>query len=238
MAFGLSINNPSGQLVLSSDGITYGYIGKATLVAVGGSTITTNSHYAGNSTYTITWAGDLVVALPVKTAGTSKLLSLTKVGSVWTIEVHSGNGSLDADGFEVEAETEVFCFGSPVAVSGYGMALYDAAGVLAGDLSRMPIPVKALLSMAAGATSWSIPSGMTKPALIGWPFDEKDTSTGSAPNITNTYYLRGWRWDTGAGTVVRELYLHERELFTDATTFVHDTIGKIDAVLIEANGLT
>lgn len=243
MGYGISCTNPSNELTFSSDGLTYGYIGKATLSSVTqpqAGVDGTPFLQTGFSTYTITWPGDILVALPAKAISVnslSRLVNITQAGSTWTITVHNGDGTVDGQGFQNQASTEVFVFGRPTSVSGYGMALWDAAGSLSADLSRRPIPVKSRIQLAGGTTSWAMPGGMVKPLVIGWPADERQSgSPGPGPSKTNRFFLGGWWWDSANGLLKRSHYLDNRSV-DDTQQGNLTTFLPIDAILIEGNAL-
>lgn len=235
MSFGLKTYNNSNELTISSDGLVYGYIGQASLSSVAQATGNSIVKTFGRSTYTITWAGDIIVALPVKTNGTTALISMSQAGSTWTITVHKGNGTLDANGFDIQEATQVYVFGRPTAVSGFGLALYNAAGNLSADLTRQPLTYKARLSIAANGIDWTPPT-TTTPAIIGSPSDRNITSVSEAPFFINRFQARGWQKNNSTGKIERNIF-QQRWLKEDGAETAVDIIRSIDAILIEANGL-
>lgn len=228
--------NPSGQLTLSGDGITYSYVGRATLSSVSQAGGNTTSKGSGGSTYTVNWAGDVLVALPVKSNGTTALTNLTRSGDTWTIVVHKGNGSFDADGFDVQEATEVYVFGAPAANATSTFMLYDINGVPCADLSRRPLTYKERISMSASTLEWAASIGAATPAIIGWPQDYNVTSASAAPSFINRTFARGWQL-SNTGTVLRNTFL-TRWVREDGGATPVDTIRPIDAMLIEVAGLT
>lgn len=225
--------NASGELTLSADGITYGFIGRAALVSVGqagGGSVTRGS---GSSTYTITWAADIIVALPVKANGTTALVNTVRSGDTWTITVHKGSGAFDADGFDVQEATEVYVFGAPVPGTLSTFNLFDVNGVVCADLSRQPLTYKGIISMGAGVVSAAMPSASV-PAIVGFPTDRQVTSASAAPQFIVREYSRGWQ--LSGGTIQRNPYV-TRWLRQDGGASPVDTIQPVNAILIEAAGL-
>lgn len=237
MAYGLACYNGSDQLTLSSDSFTYGYIGKAAhSVTVSPGTDPVIA-YNGYSEYTITWAADIIVALPVLTDALTALISVSQAGSVWTVRVFCSGGSVDSFGFDSQRTTEVFVFGRPTAVSGYGLALYDASGQLTGDLSRRPLAVSEFKEF--GSTDVLRPlTGYTKPAIIGGDTTETQESTGPSGGVwIHKRSEGGWRWDSGGTQLGRGTYQTER-LQEDIPLANTITRYAVDAIIIEASGLT
>lgn len=234
MTFLASVTNPGNELVFSGDGITYSYIGRASFVKVSQATTGTILKINGVSTYTITWPGDILVALPVKANGTTSLINATRAGSIWTILVHKGTGAIDANGFDIEEATEVYVFGAPGAVSGYGGWLYDADGNCVADLSRIPLTWRGRLAMATNVDTWSLPGAVGIPAIVGWPMDRNVTSVRNPPFFINRYMARGWQ--LVGDDVVRYIYL-ERWVREDGGASPVNIIRPIDAILIDASNL-
>ena len=237
MPYGITCYNNGGQLTLSSESVTYGYIGKATHVSTvpAGSTGTDDGN--GYTTYTINWAGPIVVALPVLTNATTALLGMTQSGSTWTISVFCSGGSVDSLGFDTQRVAEVFVFGRPVSVSGYGMALYNAAGQLTGDLSRRPLANGQFIEF--GATDVLRPlTGYTKPAFIGSDTTEVKSTAGPTGGLwTNRERSGGWLWDSGGTQLGRPTYQSLR-IREDQISVNSTTRWPVDVIIIEANGLT
>jgi hypothetical protein len=229
--------NASGELTMSFDGTTYGYIGKATLSSVGQASGGSITKVAGNSVYTIAWAADIIVALPVKANGTTALRNVSLSGGIWTITVHKGNGSFDANGFDIQEATEVYVFGAPVAGTDSIFMLYNANGVACADLSRRPLTYKSRVSIAANVLNWTLPGGVTTPAIVGTPSDRNITSVISSPQFINRYQARGWQLNTGTGKIERNVF-QNRWFKEDGGATPEDTIRSIEAILIDANGLT
>lgn len=234
MTYLARITNPGSELVFSGDGITYSYIGRASLVSVAQASGGSVTKGRGVSTYTITWPGDILVALPVKSNGTTSLINTTRSGSTWTILVHKGTGAVDANGFDIEEATEVYVFGAPGAVSGYGAFFFDAAGACVADLSKIPLTWRGRLTMAANVDTWALPGAVGVPAIVGWPMDRNVTSVSDAPFFINRYQARGWQ--LSGGNVVRYIY-QDRWLREDGGASPVDIIRPIDAILIDASNL-
>lgn len=243
MGYGITMTNGSNGLTLSSDGRVYGYLGQATHVQtiqppgpMSGTLGWPNLGECGYSVYTFTWAGSIVVAVPAKTNGTTAVLEMFQTGSVWTIYVHKGTGATNAIGFDVQEVTQVYVFGMPTAASGYGVAVYNSAGTLTGDLSRRPFAFDRYLSFAANVGSASF-SGLTTPAVVGMPIWQQNAVQPYDETFNdNRIYYGAWRWNSTSGLLLRQLFLYtfERdELDIGGTNLMPAT----SAILIEANGL-
>lgn len=237
MGYGLRFENGSGGLTLSSEGQTYGYIGQATYVSIlQPPTGVTLAESSGYSTYTIDWPGQIIVALPVKTNGGTALLDMQQSGSTWTITVHKGTGSLNSLGFDVEEATEVYVFGRPTSVSGWGVALYNQAGVLTGDLSRRPLTFDRYLTFAANVVNASF-SGLSIPAVIGqatW-YETVSLPYDSTFN-DNRQYWGAWKWNSTLGILQRTTfqYYYDRSVdFIGGSTF----LPAVNAIVMDASSL-
>lgn len=234
MGYGITTLNTSGGLTLSSDGRTYGYIGQASLSSVTQPPTGVSIGENGYSTYTITWAGDIVVALPIKTNGSTALISQSQVGSTWTILVHKGTGALNSLGFDVQESTQVYVFGAPVSAPAYGMVLYNASGALSADMTRRPLTFDQYLTFAASASTASF-SGMTTPAVIGAnPWEQQTSIPFDATFYDNRNYYGSWKW--GTGVLQRNLFQTYYERSVDSWAY-SNLIPACGAILIEANGL-
>lgn len=234
MGYGITTYNDSGGLTLSSDGRVYGYIGRATHVSTQQPPTNVNIAENGYSTYTINWAGDIIVALPVKTNGSTSLLYQTRSGNTWTILVHKGTGSLNSLGFDVEEATEVYVFGAPTSTPSYGMALYNASGVLTADMTRRPLTFDKYLTFPSNTTTLAF-SGITTPAVIGINRREELTNL----PIDSTFYAnRTYKgaWRVEAGTLRREWFQTYYERSTDQQAASVST-PMSNVVLIEASSL-
>lgn len=227
--------NAGGELTLSADGITYSFIGRAALSTIsqaGGSTKVKNH---GGSSYTINWDADIIVALPLKTNGSTALTGTSKSGSTWTIGVHKGNGTFDANGFDVQEATEVYVFGAPVPGSLSMANLFDVNGVVCADLSRQPLTYKGIVSMGANVINAAIPAA-TVPAIVGAPCDYKVTTVQSGAFYRNRIIARAWQLNSSTGRLERNETVRTW-LEDDGGYSPVDEINPIDAILIEASGL-
>jgi hypothetical protein len=229
--------NASGGLTFSSDGVTYSYIGRATqssLVQPGAGSV---SRSAGQSIYTIEWAGDIVVALPVKANGVTALLSTTKSGTTWTINVFKSNGTADSQALDAQEWTEVYVFGAPPAGASSVFMLYDASGNPVADLSRRPLTYKSLLHMNSGVIQWTPPALATVPAVLGWPVDYKANT--SRIGLTSFYnsWVYSYGWQLGANGVIQRNAFAIRWAQDDGGTSPVDIINAIDAIYADVSGL-
>lgn len=196
MTYGLQVLNDSGELVMHNRGAIFGYIGRATHVGTTQAAYQGNDKFIGYTTYQIVWNAPILVALPLVAGYRTRLQGMSQSGSTWTITVSHTTGGTDAEGFRTQYATTVYVFGRTTGASGFGVALYDAAGNILGDLSRPPIRAGHRIQFTGTETQIARPTGYTAPAVIGWPFDERREATGSAPNIINRRYTYGWTVDS------------------------------------------
>lgn len=244
MGFGIQTVNTSGELTLSSEGYLLSYLGKATHVSTTSYSGDASSSALGFSTYSFTSSTPIVCAIGLKASGQSGAFveRLSVSGTTWTIIVRdcsastegpSGGGSF----WEQRTDSDVYVFGLP-SPPAWGAAIYNSAGAFAGDLTRLPLTIRARVALASSATSLTIPS-VTKPAVIGNPNSRHslstDTHSGPTPWI-NTHYVGSWQWN-GSTTLSRvdvlKTYDHD-----DGGIPVTTVIDPTSALLIEANGLT
>lgn len=240
MGFGFrAFNTSPGWLTLSSDGATYGYIGKATYVST---TPAGTSHvwsFGGYSTFTINWPADIIVAVSVtKNTGGTRLESMQYSGGTWTIKVYSGlNTSSSIGFFDQDSSVEVFCWGRPVSVSGFGMAMYDSSGALSADLSRPPLVFNYSIAQGAGVTSSWIPA-YTKLAVIGMPdYMEQFTSYRPGAKWINARNLGAWLWNGSGGSSLDRVQRQVEYWEDDGGVTPSVDTGTCSALLIEASGL-
>lgn len=234
MGYGLFIKNPAGELVIGTEGITYGYLGQATFVSTTAPGTTANSSM-GYSTYTFAFAGNILVALPLNTTGTCALLGMGQSAGVWTISVHQSDGTTNSAGFDNEtAPAAVYVFGAPESTpSGWGMNLFDAAGTICARLDRQPPAIRGRVQMSSSVASMAMPT-VTTPAIIGGTADRSTSGIAAGVNWDNHYYARGWK--LSGSTLVRQIYQTERAL-EGASAGSTNFINPVNAILIEADGL-
>lgn len=209
---GLRTVNANGELTLSADGITYGFIGKATHTATYQATAQgEHSRSNGFSTYTIVWPGDILAAAIVKDMFATRVSGATRSGDTWTINVINANRNVSPDGqFYQEEATEVYVFGAPLAVSGHGLALFSEQGVLTADLSRPPLTLRGVILMEASVSTWAMPTGVVKPAVLGVPSGFSFSYIGSGTQIYRNGLEYGWGWNPGLTRVERNSFLASR----------------------------
>lgn len=235
MGFGITTFNDNGGLTLSSDGKVYGYIGKATYVSTLQPPTNVNIAENGYSTYTISWAGDIVVALPVKTNGNTSLLYKSQTGNVWTILVHKSTGVLNSLGFDVQEQTDVFVYGAPLTAPAYGLTLYSSNGTLSADMTRRPFTFDKYLTFPANTTTLPL-TGITVPAVVGVNRRRELTNLPiDATFFANRTYSGAWRIESGS--LRREWFQSYYERSTDQQAASVVTPAS-NCVIIEASGLT
>ena len=239
MAFGLSTSNNSNELTLSSDGLLFGYIGRATFQSLVANETTTADAFSGYSIYTITWPTDIVVAIGLDVgAGRVAFRSQTQSGSTWTITVYRTGNTLDGLGFYDQAAANVYVWGLPTTVSGFGMAIYNAAGVLTGDLTRRPLVAAARIAMPSTVTSIPMPA-VSVPAMIGDAGRSQNQSVRPGASFWINRRRHGaWQWDTSPvpPQLVRTTFQREYSQ-EDGGIPVTNVVIDTNALLIEAAGL-
>jgi hypothetical protein len=238
MSYGLQCVNAGNELTFSSDGYVYGYIGKAVLQSITPPGTDPIGASCGFSTYTIEWPGDIIVAvgLPSNGLGT-RLNSRSKVGTTWTITVFNILfGAADSLGFRPQVAADVYVWGLPTTTPPYGLAIYNAAGVLAGDLSRRPLSFNERVVIPGSDLSTSI-QPYTAPAVIGYTGGWRGTSVFDSPFWINRIFTGAWMWESGLGLLSRPM--RQTVYFRDdGPAAVFDAAHASNALLLEASGLT
>lgn len=233
MSYGMSCSNNNGELTLSSDGVLFGYIGKASWV----STTQPTATLAGYSTYTIDWPGSILPAAAIATnLGGALILGYSRSGSTWTIDVYHSSGSTNAQGLWLQSATTVYVWGMPVSVSGYGAALYNASGALSADLTRQPLFFKSRYEFAAYSTDLAM-TGVSTPAVIGTSLCIKRTTVKIGSTWTNRVFRGAWMWDTTNNLLTRALPQTEYYPGEDAAGINSITQPATQALLIEGSTL-
>ena len=201
--YGLQIVNPSGTLVLSSDAFGLYYAGKATYVAdvvqgdMNQSTNGSSGYGAGNfyisyKTYTFSSSAACAFAVAVDSSTVTAIVQIVFASGVYTITVAKSSGAAGSHGFKTQNAAEVYAFIRAGSVSGaYGLALYDSAGTLAWDLTRLPLFMREAVNFSAGTTTSVAYTGTyTKMGVFGPIMSHVDTQVLiSAP--TGTYNVDG-----------------------------------------------
>lgn len=237
MSYGMMLENNGNELTFSDAGHVYSFVGRATLVSVTQPGTDSANSSAGFSTYTVDWAADITVALAVKSNGTSKINSVSRVGNTWTITVFKSTGTTNALGLHVQEATEVFVFGAPLpATTGvWGVFIFDDAGTLTGDLSRQPLTFKGRINVDA-FTNWARPAGSYVPAIVGAPPGGSRTATNEGGFYRIREFEVGWRL-TGDGTAVYQDLFLSRYLRDDAPGDTYTRRAQSLALLIDVTGL-
>ena len=181
MTYGLQIVNPSGELVISSDGVGYKYLGVATLSVSASSTL---DYYSGGSgappggepygqvtpyTYMITVPEGTVYPVVGVKVTTTTLVEVVETWQVMTtlfIRVNSVNisGADDITTVSFSAPTiYVFCQHSAADSNHmYGMNLYNASGVLTFSSNVCPLFVNQHIDFSESDSSSSYVTGYTR----------------------------------------------------------------------------
>lgn len=232
MTYGISIVNGNNRLVLSSDGIVPGYIGKASLV----STVQHGLEDHGYSTYTINHAGPIIPVIQLVENRTVFLRSMSQAGSTWTLTVYcGGSGAFSTNGFETQFAADIFVWGIPTSVSGYGAAIYNAAGDLVGDLLQRPLIPRQKISWDSTTVSEAISGGITTPGILGTLQDFQRVVSGGGPTWTWSFACGGWTMSSGTLTRV----LPQTHRFVEDASNSSSTVRRAcRAILIDVAGLT
>lgn len=242
MAYGIQAFNDSGEFTFSSSGYLLTYLGKATFVSTTPAGTSSSDAFNGFSIFTFTYAGPIVVGIGLLGSGTSGSIvdRITNVGSTWTIRVYHSNSTGNSLGFPGQiTAADVYVWGLPLSVSGYGLALYDASGNLIGDLLKPMLRFKARVSFTGGSLSQSIPA-MTKPAVIGSLLRRTQTRAANTPTagkFTNRRFDAVWLWDPVGNFLTKNSRMIEY-FVDDGGIPANDNIFDTNAIVIEANGLT
>lgn len=231
MGFGLSQENGNSKLVLSTDGILLGYLGKATYI----STTQTNGETNGYSTYTFSHAGSIVPVLKLVTGLNTVTLSMSQAGSTWTITVYHGGTPVDAQGFQTQYQADVYVWGVPLSVSGFGMALYSSSGVLVGDISKRPLFVRQRINWNNTTVSETIAGGIVTPAVLGSPVDWQRIRTGSGPW---TFHFDSGAWGRSATEIRRDWVQREYQPNEDTGNPTSTQRRAARGIIVDVNGLS
>lgn len=226
----MTFYNPSGDLTFSDSGFIYSYIGLATATGIVQAGTDPIENYTGYSTYTITWAGDIVVVLPVKTNGATTIVDVSQSGTTWTITVMKSDGTTDSLGFSVQEYTEVYVFGTPSSTATSQFMIYSN-GVPSGDLSKQPFFCKGLLSLSNSTSdnTWTPPSTISSPGILGASACYRKSSAASGSRWINKEFGYAWLLN-GDGSISRVQYLTSWN--NDEATIGNTTVAFQDVAMI------
>lgn len=232
--------NASGGLTFSGDGITYSYIGQAAFLSLSQMYYdnASSSNRGGFSTYSIYWRGDILVVLPVNSAGISivKSLGFDSANNKWTIEVYCGNGQQSSFGYETQVQATVHVFGAPTleSIGGAQFTLYDPNGNPCADLMRRPLTTKGLLYMPSGVMAVACPAGPV--GILGACGDYYYEYPSDQGGYTAVYKCRGWHYNAGTGQIERKLLTYQ-SLRTQIPKSTFDSNPAASAIFVDLNGL-
>ncbi|WAC72067.1 hypothetical protein OU995_21220 [Roseateles sp. SL47] len=243
--YGFRVKNDAGGWVVASDGFGLNYLGKASLVGYEMAT-DPNGLYGGATRpqwmrYRITTPSPVVMPfLPLSTFCCG-IASVTQAGSQWDFVIYNQDASNNP------VALDVHCFGRPTTHSPWGMRIRQADGVtLAYEFGmNRPLMFAGVVDLAAGVSSVAIPSGIVKPAILGFGLGFVDPAwslvNASRGQWRANAYVQGWSL---SGTVLRRA---ERAARTDGDLYEfgpgenpgsEDFRGlAVTAFLIDANGL-
>lgn len=235
----VTFENDGGELTFSESGLIYSFVGRATFVGITAPGDNPTSSFAGYSTYTIVWPGEIAVVLPVKANGATLLRGVTRTGNTWTINVYKGSENSNSLGFDIQEQTEVYVFGMPSAEQAgeWGLFLFDDAGNITADLSRRPLTFKARIATADPHDEWPFPPGSYVPAILGSP---GGGSRYAAPGPNNLYNIResvvGWQINSSTGRLYQSEFLstYRRD---DAPGSTYTLLRPSNAILIDVTGI-
>lgn len=182
MSYGITAINGSDELVLDDESFLPFYLGKATF----GSTTAPVFDAGGFSTYTITSATQIIPVVELASGMQAAIIDYSQAGSTWTINVDASTvgSALDARGFAAQVAPVVHVYGLPTTPSGFGVGLFDSAGVTRVDLVRRPFAIARRVSFGTGAgLSSTFAAGVSRPGVMGTLRDYYATSTISGPRF-------------------------------------------------------
>lgn len=219
MAYGLQIENPSGQLVISSEALglfCYGKFSAYSSVGVSGTaTSSAPGRQAGYQTYRLTTGNSdpIIIAMDLPSGVKVGIRSVTYIGSgVWELEAHSGD-TADSDGFDTnEFYTDFWAYKSySSSLSGsYGLALYDSSGTLTFDSNQgVPLMARDYVAGTGGLGSNFTISSLTKPAIIGYTPTNDTFVQHPGANTWNVIRRRGC-WVRSGTTVTKTTYTDQQ----------------------------
>lgn len=244
----MRIMNDGGGLVLSDEGFGLNYLGKASFVQdepapdMNALSATPGAIKPTLKRYRITTPSLEVVPFLSLSARSCGIAQIIHSGTTWDFIVFNQDGSNTA------AAIEIFCFGRPTTHSLYGIRIRKASDLtLAYELGmNRPLFYSAIVNLGAGITSAAIPSGIAKPAILGFNLGFIDP----AWVLVNANFNR-WRADAFAqGWALNGLVLARSERrFRQAVEFSEFGAGEnpgnedyrgaaCTAYLIDATGLT
>ncbi|WP_046111826.1 hypothetical protein [Aquincola tertiaricarbonis] len=243
----LRVVNPAGGLVLSGrDSFGLNYIGQATpfsLTQPFGTATTSLGRRAGNGIYRIDSPNRPVPFYRLQPGYIVRINSVTNIGgSTWEINVFCGNtGSIDSDGFEAQAYTQIYCFAVPWSHSGVGLRINDDAGNLRWsitDTAGRPLFLKGGFSLSGTPGELNgdsvIPS-LGIPAVLGTPSSRRQNSLPFGSLFDNRQLSFGFL--QLSPTVVRQEDYFSRKWRDEGDATNISTAQPLDAFLIDASGL-
>lgn len=221
MSYGLSIKNPSSQLVLDSNAKGLTCIGKATpygavVQTTGSATAASPGRRTGYSVYRINHSGDIIVATDLPLNKRVGIISITQpVAGTWEITCHCGD-TPDADDFDtVEYALDVWAFGFIGAIAGsYGLALYDSTGALSHDLSRPNMLFPRSYVPPSLTVNSTIPS-LTKPVAVGANWTNLISDNFVSGNTYSVETYRGSWKRTASTTLTSPQYRYQQYRYLD-----------------------
>ena len=235
MSYGLSISNPTGELVVSSEARGANCIGKFALkgsvVQFTGNATTGDCGY---STYTLAGPQDILIAMDLPANRRVGILAATWTAGVHEIIVHCGDTPDSVSGFDHQYALDVWGFAAPTSPpTNYGLAMWDAAGNLTHDFGySVPLfPVAFADPYTFGPQT--IPT-LTRPVLVGvnhnWQVDAVYRPGPDA--YDNTY--SAWCYKRGPTNVLSQDKAVIRH-FRDAGSDAGAVIAKCPCFIIEGN---
>lgn len=239
MTFGITCYNNNGELTISSEAQALCYLGKATQVSYSHYSGTSSSSQCGGSVYQFVSAGPVVAAIGLNSSGQAGAVitgMFRHDATTWyfnVVDLTTATEGPTGTTYQVpNTASDIFVFGTPSSVSGYGMALYDSSGNLTVDLSKPLFTPIARVSMT-GQTGYTftLPTTPIRPAVVGYPHISVNTHT----STTASHYSGMWTW-SGGTSFGRANYLTDKS--NDSGAISSNTTGDCVAIVIEASGFT
>jgi len=231
-----TFTNTSGELTLSADAVTYGYIGRAQFLAIDAPQGSASYRARSYAIYSIEWAGEILPAIALHPGRPVYISSMFREGNTWILYVSCGNGTYDNLGFDNLEPVEIFVFAAPQPGVLTGFNLFSADGsTITADLMRRPMTFNALAIFNGNQSSAQIPGNIGPMAVIGGPDDYRKTSSYDGSLYVNRTYDKSWLWN-GASTLSKtdSLRLWTRE---DTGFGSVDIMRSSIAIIISTSGL-
>jgi hypothetical protein len=187
--YGLRILNDFGELTVSSEAKIPYCLGRCNFEQIVQPAGSVNSpepgKVAGYSRYRAWTNGPVIFAVMLPVGWYVNIpFAIEVAANVWDVYVSAG-WQMDADGFLIQQEIEVYAYGiAPWVNESYGLALYDKYGTLTSDLTRPNLlyPRAFINAPTTGQNYWM--PGFGRAVVFGTP---NTTATTQVANYKSEY---------------------------------------------------